>query len=171
MLKFNKIQSKILSLDELIKQVESWKEGGDKIVFTNGCFDILHKGHVEYLAKTADFGSKLIVAVNSDASVKRLGKDKNRPIQDENSRALIIASLEVIDAVIVFNEDTPNELIKAILPDVLVKGGDYDPEETNPSSKTYIVGSDVVRQKGGEVKIISLVEGYSTTNIVSKLKD
>jgi rfaE bifunctional protein nucleotidyltransferase chain/domain len=171
MSKFDKIQSKVLSLDELIKQVESWKEGGDKIVFTNGCFDILHKGHVEYLAKAADFGRKLIVAVNSDDSVKRLGKDKNRPIQDENSRALIIASLEVVDAVIIFNEDTPNELIKAILPDVLVKGGDYNPEETNSSSKTYIVGSDVVRQKGGEVKIISLVEGYSTTNIVSKLKD
>jgi len=171
MSKFNKIQSKILSLNELVKQVEDWKHGGEKVVFTNGCFDILHKGHVAYLAKAADFGTKFIVAVNSDDSVKRLGKDKNRPIQDENSRALIIASLEVVDAVIIFNEDTPNELIKAILPDVLVKGGDYNPEETNPSSKAYIVGSDVVRQKGGEVKIISLVEGYSTTNIVSKLKD
>lgn len=171
MSKFNKIQRKILSLDQAIKQVESWKEGGEKIVFTNGCFDILHKGHVEYLAKAADFGSRLIVAVNSDDSVKRLGKDKNRPIQIEESRALIIASLQVVDAVIVFNEDTPYDLIKTIFPDVLVKGGDYNPEETNPSSKTYIVGSDVVKKNGGEVKIISLVEGYSTTNIVSKLKD
>lgn len=171
MSKFNKIQNKILSLDELVKQVEDWKHGGEKVVFTNGCFDILHKGHVQYLAKAADFGTKLIVAVNSDDSVKRLGKDKNRPIQAEESRALIIASLEVVDAVIIFNEDTPYELIQAILPDVLVKGGDYNPEETNSSSKTYIVGSDVVKQKGGEVKIISLVEGYSTTNIVSKLKD
>lgn len=169
MSKFNNIKNKILSLSDLIKLSEQWKQEGEKIVFTNGCFDILHKGHVEYLAKSADFGSKLIVAVNSDASVKRLGKDKIRPIQDEVSRALIIASLEVVDAVIVFNEDTPYDLIQSLLPDILVKGGDYNPEETNPLSKTYIVGSDVVKENGGEVKIISLVEGYSTTNIVNKL--
>ena len=100
--KFSKIQDKILLLEELIKQVENWKADNEKIVFTNGCFDILHKGHVEYLAKAAEFGTKLIVAVNSDDSVRRLGKDERRPIQDESSRALVMASLEVVSAVIVF---------------------------------------------------------------------
>lgn len=139
-------------------------------MFTNGCFDILHRGHAEYLAKAADFGNVLVVGVNSDDSVRRLGKNPSRPIQDEQSRAFLLASLSVVESVIIFDEDTPYELLKLIQPDVLVKGADYDANETDPKSKKYIFGSDMVRAKGGEVKTIVLVEGYSTTSIEQKIK-
>ena len=140
-------------------------------MFTNGCFDILHKGHVTYLAKAADLGTKMIVALNTDSSVKRQGKGDERPINNEEARLTVLASLGFIDLVILFNEDTPLEVINRLQPDILVKGADYDPSETNPQSKKYIVGSDIIRKNGGKVEVISLVDGFSTTNIVNKLKN
>lgn len=133
---------------------------GKKIVFTNGCFDILHMGHLDYLAKAADLGNILIVGVNSDASVKKL-KGGSRPINNENDRALQLASLVYVDAVTIFEEDTPLELITHLMPDVLVKGGDYTIES--------IVGAREVMENGGRVEIVPYVEGYSTTGILEKI--
>ena len=138
-----------------------WRFKDDKIVFTNGCFDILHKGHIEYLAKAASLGTKLIIGLNTDASVKRL-KGDSRPINDENARALLLASLVFVDKVILFDTDTPRDLIDFVQPDVLVKGGDYKPEE--------IVGYDIVKAKGGEIVTLDFVEGYSTTSLIEKMK-
>ncbi|MBA3901639.1 MAG: D-glycero-beta-D-manno-heptose 1-phosphate adenylyltransferase [Bacteroidetes bacterium] len=156
------LRSKIFLPDQLSRQVEVWKfHHGRKVVFTNGCFDILHQGHIDYLMKASDLGKKLIVGINTDDSVKRLGKGDSRPIQDEESRAMIIASLFFVDAVVLFDEDTPIELIKIIQPDVLVKGGDYT-EET-------VVGNDFVKESGGETIIIPFLEGFSTTGIISRI--
>jgi rfaE bifunctional protein nucleotidyltransferase chain/domain len=152
---------KIYTRDSLVQQVAAWKEAGQRIVFTNGCFDILHLGHIDYLEKASLLGDKLIVGVNTDASVSRL-KGPNRPLQDEMSRARIMASLLFINAVVLFGEETPYELIKALQPDVLVKGDDYQLQN--------IVGHDIVIKNGGEVKTIALVKGYSTTNVVEKIK-
>jgi len=131
-----------------------------KTVFTNGCFDILHRGHVEYLQKAKTFGDKLIIGLNSDASVRRL-KGETRPIQDQESRKIILEALRCVDEVIIFDEDTPYELIKKIQPDVLVKGADYKPDD--------IIGYDIVKAKGGEVCTIEFVEGHSTSGIVNRL--
>lgn len=138
-----------------------WRLMGKKIVFTNGCFDLLHTGHLEMIAEARDLGHMLVVGLNSDASVKRL-KGENRPVLNENERAFALASLMWVDVVILFDEDTPLEVIKAVKPEVLVKGGDYDADT--------IVGSDIVRENGGEVVIIPLREGYSSTNLIKKLK-
>ena len=134
-----------------------WRFKDDKIVFTNGCFDILH----EYLAKAASLGTKLVIGLNTDASVKRL-KGDSRPVNDENARALLLASLVFVDKVILFDTDTPRDLIDFVQPDVLVKGGDYKPEE--------IVGYDIVKAKGGEIVTLDFVEGYSTTSLIEKMK-
>lgn len=141
---------------------------GQKIVFTNGCFDILHLGHVTYLGQAADLGDFLVIAVNNDASVRAQNKAPNRPINPENARALILAALSFVDAVVIFSEDTPINLIQQIQPDVLVKGADYDAAETDSNSKKFIVGSTEVKAYGGAVKTIDLVDGYSTTSILSK---
>jgi len=162
------IKSKITS--DIASVVATWKKTDKTIVFTNGVFDLLHRGHIEYLAQTADFADKLIVALNADSSVKKLNKGDSRPLQDENSRALIIAALDFVAAVVIFNEDTPFELIKTIKPNILVKGGDYDANCTDKSDKKYIVGSDVVKTNGGKVEVIQFVEGYSTTKIEEKIK-
>ena len=138
-----------------------WRFKDDKIVFTNGCFDILHKGHIEYLATAASLGTKLVIGLNTDASVKRL-KGDSRPVNDENARALLLASLVFVDKVILFDTDTPRDLIDFVQPDVLVKGGDYKPEE--------IVGYDIVKAKGGEIVTLDFVEGYSTTSLIEKMK-
>lgn len=132
-----------------------------KTVFTNGCFDILHRGHVEYLQKARTFGDRLIVGLNSDASVRRL-KGETRPIQDQTSRKIVLEALRCVDEVFIFEEDTPYELIQKIQPDVLVKGADYRPED--------IVGYDIVKSKGGEVRTVEFVEGFSTTKIIDRLK-
>lgn len=161
------IKNKILNNTKVI---ENWKAQNQTIVFTNGCFDILHRGHIEYLAQTADCADKLVVGLNSDASVKSLNKASSRPIQDENSRALIIAALDFVDAVIIFNEDTPYSLISNIIPNVLIKGGDYDACVSDKQNPKYIVGSDVVKANGGIVQVIQFVEGYSTTKIEEKIK-
>ena len=155
------INNKIFELDKLICQLNSWKVLGKTIAFTNGCFDILHEGHIYSLSQAAQEADYLVVAVNSDDSVKRLGKADNRPINNENSRATLLASLLMVDAVIIFNEDTPQQLITKLLPDVLVKGGDYTIEQ--------IAGSTEVIANGGRVVINKIIEGFSTTNIINKI--
>lgn len=156
------IAQKIYSRERLAKQVATWRMFSKKIVFTNGCFDLLHLGHIDTLSKAADFGDVLVIGLNSDASVKLLKKGDSRPLQDEHSRAMILAALGFVTAVVLFDEETPRELIAAIQPDVLVKGGDYKVEQ--------IAGHDIVLARGGEVKLIPLVEGYSTTAIEKKIK-
>ena len=150
---------KIFSLSELQKRIAFWKTLSDKIVFTNGCFDILHAGHIQLLAGCKNFGDRLIVGLNSDSSVKKL-KGKLRPINNEESRATLLSAIEFVDAVIIFGEETPEKLIHTIAPDVLVKGGDWKKEE--------IVGSNFILKKGGEVKTVSYLKGYSTTEIIEK---
>lgn len=149
---------KIIVKKELLELRNEWKN--EKLVFTNGCFDILHLGHVDYLEKAAEKGTKLIVAINTDQSVSKL-KGPDRPVNDEYSRCRLIAALAFVDAVILFSEDTPLSLITDIKPDVLVKGNDYTIDN--------IVGADVVIENGGKVETIELVKGYSTTNIINKL--
>jgi len=134
----------------------------EKIVFTNGVFDLLHLGHIDYLSKAKDLGSFLVVGVNSDKSARELGKGANRPIKDEISRSTIMAALRFVDMVIIFDKETPYELIKLVQPDVLVKGSDYNLEE--------IVGYDIVHAKGGEVVTIEYLQGYSTTAIEEKIR-
>jgi rfaE bifunctional protein nucleotidyltransferase chain/domain len=141
--------------------IEEWRQQGEAMVFTNGCFDLLHIGHVLYLEEAKSLGSKLIVGINSDASVKRL-KGANRPIKDDHDRAHVLAALASVDMVIVFEEDDPGHLIAQIVPDVLVKGGDWKPEQ--------IVGSDTVLAAGGYVRSLSFIEGYSTTQIEQKIR-
>lgn len=155
------LHDKIFTVDQIKLQVKRWNLIGKKIVFTNGVFDILHKGHIQILSEAATFADILIVGVNSDSSVKRL-KGETRPINDEASRSLILAALLMVDAVIIFEEDTPLELIKTIEPNVLVKGGDY--------TMDTIVGANEVLANNGEVKIIPLEEGFSTTGIINKMR-
>ena len=154
------IENSVLTDESLEQMLAFWRFKGKKIVFSNGCFDILHRGHVDYLSKAADLGDVLIIGINTDASVHRL-KGNTRPINDEQSRALIVAALNFVTAVVLFDEDTPYKLIKKVQPDILVKGNDYLPEE--------IVGYDVLKAKGGEVVTIPLVRGYSTTSIEHKI--
>ena len=157
----NKINSKIFSLDNLKNQVNAWKQAGKKIVFTNGCFDIIHRGHIEVLAQTAYLGDRLIIGLNSDSSIQKL-KGEDRPIMTENSRAILLAALSFVDAVILFPEDTPINLISTLLPDVLAKGGDYEIET--------IVGHEIVQNNGGQVILVPFVEGFSSTTIIDKIK-
>jgi len=152
-------QDRVFTRDALIRRVELWKESNERVVFTNGCFDLLHIGHITVLEQARRFGDRLIVAINSDASVSRL-KGPNRPIVAETARARVLAALAAVDAVVVFDEPTPLELILAMRPDVLVKGGDYDPET--------VVGAKEVLGWGGEVRIVPLVEGFSTTRLIEK---
>ena len=152
-----KIYDKILDDKSLEEKLNLWRKEGKKIVFSNGCFDILHRGHVDYLSKAADLGDVLIIGLNTDASVKRI-KGPSRPVNDEKARAVVLAALEFVDAIMFFDEDTPYNLIKNVQPDVLVKGKDYKAED--------IVGYDIVTNKGGKVETIELVEGFSTTNIL-----
>jgi len=155
------ISQKVFSVEELKLQLKRWDLLGKKIVFTNGVFDILHQGHVQILSEAATYADILIVGLNSDGSVKRL-KGSNRPINSETSRAMVLSALVMVDAVIVFEEDTPLELIKLIEPNVLVKGGDY--------TLDTIVGAREVIANKGEVKIIPLEKGFSTTGIINKMK-
>lgn len=159
--KLNDIQSKIIDIKNIETHLTDWSLKKQKIVFTNGCFDILHRGHVEYLAQAANHGDVLIIGVNTDSSVKRI-KGETRPVQDEYARAILLASLSFVSAIVLFDEDTPYNLIKRIQPDVLIKGSDYSIKD--------IVGSDIVMAKGGKVITIDFIEGYSTTSIIEKLK-
>ncbi|MBE0663412.1 MAG: D-glycero-beta-D-manno-heptose 1-phosphate adenylyltransferase [Bacteroidales bacterium] len=161
MLKSEVIQNKILGAEELQRHLALWRFKDKKIVFTNGCFDILHLGHIDYLMKAADAGDILIIGLNTDASVRKL-KGEGRPVNSEHARAMMLASLAFVSAVVLFDEETPYELIQNIQPDVLVKGNDYKIEE--------IVGYDIVLAKGGEVITVDLLAGYSTTGLIEKLK-
>ena len=146
--------------DEIKFWLGYWRFHRKKLVFTNGCFDILHRGHIDYLAKAADLGDVLIIGLNTDKSVSRI-KGNGRPVQDQLSRAMILSALHFVDAVVLFNEDTPYELIKFVKPDVLVKGSDYEPED--------IVGYDIVKEKGGEIIAIDYLEGFSSSNIIKRI--
>ena len=157
-----RVKNKIFNKNNLLKKLEIWRGSNKKIVFTNGCFDLIHLGHIEVLARSADLGDILIIGVNTDSSIKEL-KGNNRPIIKENSRAQQLASLEFVDAVILFNEQTPLELIKVIKPNVITKGGDYNSEQ--------VVGNEIAVKNEGEVIIIPLTQGYSTTSILAKIKN
>jgi rfaE bifunctional protein nucleotidyltransferase chain/domain len=152
---------KIVTKDQLQPILKNWKEKGEKIVFSNGCFDIVHLGHVDYLEKARKLGQRLVLGLNTDNSVKRL-KGPQRPVMDEKARARVMASFEFVDAVIFFEEDTPFDLISFVKPDILVKGDDYTVDK--------IVGADIVMGNGGEVKTVPLVKGYSTSEIISRIK-
>ncbi|UTW64418.1 adenylyltransferase/cytidyltransferase family protein [bacterium SCSIO 12741] len=167
----DRVKGKVLNAEHLRKQIKSWQELGDQVVFTNGVFDLLHAGHIDYLANASDLGQRLVIGVNSDESVRQLNKGPARPIKDEDSRALILASLEFVSGVVIFGEDTPYELLQILQPDVLVKGGDYDPAETDRDSKAYIVGSDLVRNRGGRVEALAFLPGHSTTRLEQKIKN
>lgn len=160
MIKLERIQRKIYTRETLLQQLAVWRFLDKKIVFTNGCFDLLHRGHIDYLSRAADLGDILVIGINSDDSVTRL-KGPNRPLTSQDSRALLLASLLVVDAVILFDEDTPFDLIALVKPDILVKGGDYLPRE--------VVGADLVSAKGGKVIILPYIQGYSTTAIEEKI--
>ncbi len=155
------IRSKILSQEELLLQLSRWRLLSRRIVFTNGCFDLIHLGHVDYLAKAADEGDILLVGLNSDTSASGL-KGPSRPINGQDQRAMILASFLFVDAVVIFNDPTPYQLISVVQPDILVKGGDYKPED--------IVGYDIVKRKNGIVKTIDFLPGFSTTLIEDKIR-
>ena len=155
------LKAKIKNRQELSSHLEELRPTNKKIVFTNGCFDILHPGHVDYLSQARDLGDFLILGLNTDNSVKRLNKAPNRPINNEQTRAMVLAGLSSIDVIVLFDEETPYELIKLIKPDVLVKGDDYMVEK--------IVGYDVVKAQGGEVVTVPFLEGYSTTKLIQKI--
>lgn len=158
---FERLHEKILSAEQLAAAVFRWRLSGQKIVFTNGCFDLLHRGHVDYLAHAADFGDRLVVGLNTDASVSRL-KGPHRPINDQDARAIVMAGLSFVAAVCFFDEPTPYELISLVQPDVLIKGADYKVED--------IVGYDIVMARGGVVQTVPLVHNYSTTAIEARIK-
>lgn len=155
------INTKIYSIEALKTKLNFWRFKDKKIVFTNGCFDLLHLGHIDYLSKASDFGDILIIGLNTDKSVSKL-KGLGRPITDEKSRAAILASLFFVDAIILFDDETPLNLIETVQPDVLIKGSDYKPEE--------IIGYDIVKAKGGQIITIDFLPGYSTTSIENKIK-
>ena len=155
------LTGKITDLPTLKSRLRGWQNAGEKVVFTNGVFDLLHIGHITYLAKAAELGDKLIIGLNADSSVKRI-KGESRPVNDQNSRAALLAALFFVDAIVVFEEDTPLNLISTLLPDILVKGADYAIEN--------IVGAKEVIANGGEVKTINFVEGYSSTSIIERIR-
>ena len=158
--KYMLIKSKIVSGIDLTRLLSFYRFRNQKVVFTNGCFDIIHLGHVKYLSQAADLGNILIIGLNSDSSVNKI-KGHDRPVLDQKSRALTLAAFSFVNNIVLFDEETPYKLIKQICPDILVKGGDYKPEE--------IVGYDIVKDYGGEVKILDFIEGYSTSGIIEKL--
>lgn len=158
---FQQIASKIQSIEQSNKTIEKWRKEKDTIVFTNGCFDLLHLGHIDYLTKAKDLGSKLIIGVNSSQSVTRL-KGPTRPINSTETRSFMLAAFKFVDLVIIFEDDTPIDLISNIMPDILVKGGDYTLET--------VVGANEVMKYGGIVKIIPFLKGFSTTSIVTKIQ-
>jgi len=155
------ILGRILTSEAIKAEIINWRKANKKIVFTNGCFDLIHRGHIEYLTRAKLYGDILIVGLNSDDSVRRL-KGKSRPYMNENDRAYILSQLKPVDVVIVFFEDTPYTLIKKVEPDILVKGGDYQVHE--------ICGRDIVEKRGGSVFNIPFIHGYSTTNLIKKIQ-
>lgn len=158
----DQLKQKIVLKENALRTINGLRLKGKRIIFTNGCFDILHAGHVDYLTKARDLGGYMILGLNTDESVKRQNKGANRPVNNEQARAMVLAALGCVDSIILFDEDTPYELIKFLQPDVIVKGNDYKAEE--------VVGYDIVKARGGEVLTIPLLEGFSTTRLIEKLK-
>ena len=161
------LKDKIVPLSEVKEFIQTWKEMGMTVGFTNGCFDLIHKGHLTYLAKAANEVDILVLGLNSDVSVKRIKGDA-RPVKDEETRAMVLASMEFIEGVFIFDDETPYELIKKVKPNILFKGGDYDADCTDENDPKYIVGSDIVKSKGGKVMTIPFVDGHSTTKLIEK---
>lgn len=153
---------KVLSHEGAMDYVRDKKKMGEKLVFTNGCFDLLHPGHVDLLYRAAGYGDRLIIGLNSDESVNKLEKGPERPITDEGSRAVLLSALEMVDIVVLFEEETPFQLIRELEPDVLVKGSDYRDAE--------VVGKDLVEERGGRTVLLSLLEGYSSTRLVERIR-
>lgn len=162
--------SKICSQADFKQRISAWQVRSDTVVFTNGCFDILHPGHCAYLAEAKALGHRLVVAVNTDASVKAQNKGENRPINSEDIRLFMLAAQHSVDAICLFDDATPLDLIQNIKVDILVKGADYDPSITDPSNKKYIVGSNEVKAYGGRVEVLEFLEGYSTTSFIEKIQ-
>ena len=157
----NQLKEKIVSQDQALKELKTWREKNKKIVFTNGCFDIIHPGHIDYLSQARDLGDILVVGLNTDQSVKRLNKGSNRPINDERTRAYVLAGLASVDLIVFFDEQTPYNLIKLLQPNVLVKGKDYEVEK--------IIGFDILKENGGQVITIPFLDGYSTSSLIKKI--
>ena len=157
----NQLKEKVVSLDQALKNLKAWREKNKKIVFTNGCFDIVHPGHIDYLSQARDLGDILVLGLNTDQSVRRLNKGSNRPINDERTRAYVLAGLASVDLIVFFDEETPYNLIKLLQPNVLVKGNDYEVEK--------IIGFDILKENGGEVITIPFLEGYSTSSLIKKI--
>jgi len=157
----NQLKEKIVSQDQALKSIKAWREKNKKIVFTNGCFDIIHPGHINYLSQARDLGDILVLGLNTDQSVRRLNKGSNRPINDERTRAYVLAGLASVDLIVFFDEETPYNLIKLLQPNVLVKGKDYEVEK--------IIGYDILKENGGEVITIPFLEGYSTSSLIKKI--
>ena len=157
----NQLKEKVVSQDQALKELKTWREKNKKIVFTNGCFDIIHPGHIDYLSQARDLGDILVVGLNTDQSVKRLNKGSNRPINDERTRAYVLAGLASVDLIVFFDEQTPYNLIKLLQPNVLVKGKDYEVEK--------IIGFDILKENGGEVITIPFLDGYSTSSLIKKI--
>ncbi len=157
----NQLKEKVVSQDQALKNLKAWREKNKKIVFTNGCFDIVHPGHIDYLSQARDLGDILVLGLNTDQSVRRLNKGSNRPINDERTRAYVLAGLACVDLIVFFDEETPYNLIKLLQPNVLVKGNDYEVEK--------IIGFDILKENGGEVITIPFLEGYSTSSLIKKI--
>ncbi len=157
----NQLKEKVVSQNQALKELKTWREKNKKIVFTNGCFDIIHPGHIDYLSQARDLGDILVLGLNTDQSVRRLNKGSNRPINDERTRAYVLAGLASVDLIVFFDEETPYNLIKLLQPNVLVKGKDYEVEK--------IIGFDILKENGGEVITIPFLEGYSTSSLIKKI--
>ena len=157
----NQLKEKIVSQDQALKELKTWREKNKKIVFTNGCFDIIHPGHIDYLSQARDLGDILVLGLNTDQSVRLLNKGSNRPINDERTRAYVLAGLASVDFIVFFDEETPYNLIKLLQPNVLVKGKDYEVEK--------IIGFDILKENGGEVITIPFLDGYSTSSLIKKI--
>jgi len=157
----NQLKEKLVPQDQALKELKAWREKNKKIVFTNGCFDIIHPGHIDYLSQARDLGDILVLGLNTDQSVRRLNKGSNRPINDERTRAYVLAGLASVDLIVFFDEETPYNLIKLLQPNVLVKGKDYEVEK--------IIGFDILKENGGEVITIPFLDGYSTSSLIKKI--
>ena len=157
----NQLKEKVVSQNQALKELKTWREKNKKIVFTNGCFDIIHPGHIDYLSQARDLGDILVLGLNTDQSVRLLNKGSNRPINDERTRANVFAGLASVDLIVFFDEETPYNLIKLLQPNVLVKGKDYEVEK--------IIGFDILKENGGEVITIPFLEGYSTSSLIKKI--
>lgn len=162
--------SKLHNLSDLKKRIAGWQLKNDSIVFTNGCFDVLHPGHIQYLKEAKALGNRLIIGLNTDNSVKRQNKGADRPINNEETRAFMLAGLHSVDGIVLFDHDTPLNLIEELKPNILVKGADYDKACTDSSNKKYIVGSKEVLSYGGKVETIAFLEGFSTTNFLERVR-